>query len=344
VSENGRTPPETFVLLRGNPRSRGDKVAPGFPSVLTDKSPVLTEPGRDATTSGRRKVLAEWIANPANPLTARVLVNRVWQYHFGRGIVRSSSDFGYRGSPPTHPELLDWLASEFVAGGWKLKALHKRIVLSGTYQMSSRPDAAALTKDPENDWFWRFDLRRLSAEEVRDSILAVSGNLNRSKMGGPSIFPRISAEVLAGQSRPGSGWRPSAPEEQARRSVYVHIKRSLTVPLLGVFDAADPDASCPVRCATTQPTQALSMLNGDFLNEQAKVFADDLRQKAGEDPAAQVRLALRRTTQRNPSAREVERGVELIARLRDKHQLSPQEALRSFCVLALNLNEFIYLE
>jgi hypothetical protein len=289
-------------------------------------------------------VLADWIASPENPLTARVLVNRVWQYHFGRGIVRSTSDFGYRGTPPTHPELLDWLASEFVAGGWKLKTLHKLIVTSNAYRMSSRPDTAALAKDPENDLFWRFDLRRLSAEEVRDSILAVSGNLNKSKMGGPSIFPRISAEVLAGQSRPGSGWRPSAPDEQARRSVYVHIKRSLTVPILGAFDAADPDASCPARYATTQPTQALTMLNGDFLNEQAKVFADDLLKKAGADSAACVRLALRRVTQRDPSTKEVERGVEFLARLRDKHQLTPEEALRSFCVLALNLNEFIYLE
>ncbi len=150
--------------------------------------------------------------------------------------------------------------------------------------------------------------------------------------------------MLAGQSRPGSGWRPSAPDEQARRSVYVHIKRSLTVPILGTFDAADPDASCPARYATTQPTQALTMLNGDFVNEQARTFADDLCKKAGDDPAAQVRLALRRVMQREPSATEVARGVDFLTRLRDKHQLAPEESLRSFCVLALNLNEFIYLE
>jgi hypothetical protein len=270
VSEGGRTPPETFVLLRGNPRSRGDKVEPGFPSVLTTQAPVLPTPGPDARTSGRRRVLADWIASPENPLTARVMVNRLWQHHFGRGIVRSTNDFGYRGAPPTHPELLDWLASEFVTRGWKLRAMHKLIVMSNAYQMSSQPDPAALAQDPENDLFWRFDLRRLSAEEVRDSILAVSGNLNLGKMGGPSIYPRISAEVLAGQSRPGNGWRPSSPEEQARRSIYVHIKRSLSVPILAAFDAADVDASCPVRFTTTQPTQALSMLNGDFLNAQAQ--------------------------------------------------------------------------
>jgi hypothetical protein len=344
VSENGRTPPETFILLRGSPRSRGDKVGPGFPSVLADKEPVLPAPSAGATTSGRRKALADWVASPQSPLTARVLVNRVWQYHFGRGIVRSSSDFGYRGTPPTHPELLDWLASEFVGGGWGLKPLHRLIVTSSAYRMSSRPDVAALAKDPENDLFWRFDLRRLSAEEVRDSVLAVSGNLNKAKMGGPSVYPRVSAEVLAGQSRPGSGWRPSAPDEQARRSVYVHVKRSLTVPILGAFDAADPDASCPVRYATTQPAQALAMLNGDFLNEQARVFAADLLKEAGDEPAAQVRLALRRATQREPTGKEVTRGVDFLARMRDRHGLTAAEALRSFCLVALNLNEFIYLE
>jgi hypothetical protein len=225
-----------------------------------------------------------------------------------------------------------------------VKALHKLIVTSAAYRMASRPDPAALAKDPENDLLWRFDLRRLAAEEVRDSILAVCGNLNIARVGGPSVYPRIQREVLFGQSMPGVGWGLSAPEEQARRSVYVHVKRSLTVPILGAFDAADTDASCPVRFSTTQPTQALGMLNGEFLNEQARVFADDLRAKAGDDAAAQVRLALRRVTQREPSAKEVERGVDFIARLRDKHGLSAEEALRSFCLLALNLNEFIYLQ
>src|SRR5262249_2477761 len=200
-------------------------------------------PPSGARTPGRRKVLADWIASKDNPLTARVMANRIWQHHFGRGIVRSSSDFGYQGTPPTHPELLDCLASELVAGGWRRKPIHRLLVLSSAYRMSSRPDSAALAKDPENDLFWRFNLRRLTAEEVRDSILAVSGNLNRARMNGPSVFPRIQREVLHGQSRPGIGWRPSSPEEQARRSVYVHIKRSLAVPLLAAFDAAGPHSS-----------------------------------------------------------------------------------------------------
>jgi mono/diheme cytochrome c family protein len=344
VTEAGPTPPETFVLLRGDPRSKGDRVEPGFPSVLSTTSPVLPTPGRDAKSSGRRRVLAAWTASADNPLAARVMVNRLWQYHFGRGIVRSSSDFGYGGSPPTHPELLDWLATEFVRQGWSLKKLHRLMVTSSAYRMSSRPGPAALARDPENDLWSRFDLRRLSAEEVRDSVLAVCGNLNRARMGGPSIFPRIQREVLGGQSRPGIGWRPSSPDDQARRSVYIHIKRSLLVPLLAAFDAADTDSSCPVRFTTTQPTQALALLNGEFLNEQAGVFAADAQQQAGDGPAAQVRLALRRVTQREPSAREIDRGVQLMARLRSKHALAAPEALRRFCLLALNLNEFVYLD
>src|SRR5690606_30858503 len=154
-----------------------------------------------------------------NPLTARVMANRVWQYHFGRGLVRSSNNFGLQGTLPTHPELLDYLATQLMAGGWKLKALHRQIMLSNTYRMSSTPNTVAQAKDPENDRFWRFDMRRLEAEEVRDSILAVGGTLNR-RLGGPSIFPTIPAEVHAGQSLPGSGWGHSSAEEQARRSIY----------------------------------------------------------------------------------------------------------------------------
>jgi hypothetical protein len=344
VTETGPNPAETYVFLRGNPRSQGNKVEPGFPSVLATAAPVLPKPSPGASTSGRRKVLADWIGSPDNPLTARVVVNRVWQHHFGRGIVRTSSDFGYRGAPPTHPELLDWLASELVARGWSLKALHRLIVISSTYQMSSRPDPGALAKDPENDTFWRFDLRRLSAEEVRDSVLAVSGNLDRSRVGGPSIYPRIQREVLSGQSRPGVGWRQSTPDEQARRSVYVHVKRSLIVPILATFDAADTDSSCPVRFTTTQPTQALGMLNDEFLQEQARLFASDVAREAGDDPVAQARLVLRRVTQREPSPSEIKRGVAFMARFGARNLSAPRDALKSFCLLALNLNEFVYLD
>jgi hypothetical protein len=343
VKESGPKPQDTFILLRGNHQSKGPKVEPGFPSVLTDAAPQLPMPAEGAKSAGRRKVLADWVADPKNALTARVMVNRVWQFHFGRGIVRSSSNFGYGGTPPTHPELLDWLASEFVSNGWRMKPLHRQIVLSNAFRMSAQGDPKTIAADPENDLFGRFDMRRLSAEEVRDSILAVSGNLN-PKAGGPSVYPPIPKEVMAGQSQPGAGWPTSTATESARRSVYVHVKRSMALPVLAVFDAADPDAPCPVRFVTTQPAQALGLINSQFVNEQARVFADTVKDAAKGDPAGAVKVALKRVTQRDPSPAEVERGLKFIADAKANHQLTDDEALRRFCLLALNLNEFLYLD
>jgi hypothetical protein len=200
------------------------------------------------------------------------------------------------------------------------------------------------TEDPENDWLSHFDVRRLTAEEVRDSILSVCGNLNLEKSDGPSVYPVIPPEVLAGQSRPGAGWEKSSPDDAAARSVFVHIKRSLAVPLLFAFDSADPDSPCPVRFTTTQPSQALALLNSDFANSQAAVFARDLRREAGADLAAQVRLALRRVLQRAPSSNEIDRGVKFVKDTMEADKVSADEALRRFCLLAINLNEFVYLD
>jgi hypothetical protein len=288
--------------------------------------------------------LASWIVDPANPLTARVIANRIWQYHFGRGIVRTPSDFGFAGTKPTHPELLDWLAVEFMEGGWTFKRMHKLIMLSNTYQLSSRNQAAAAEKDPVNDLFWRYDMRRLSAEEIRDSVLAVNGSLNRKKMYGPSIFVEIPAEVMAGQSRPGEGWGNSSPEDRNRRSIYIHVKRSLVVPMLASFDGADTDTSCPVRFVTTQPTQALGLLNSPFAQQEADVFRRYLQEQAGQDAARQVDLALQRVMQRPATAVEIERGVQLINQLQQQHAMSPDQALKYFCLTVLNLNEFVYLD
>jgi mono/diheme cytochrome c family protein len=337
-------PRDTFVLLRGNPHARGEKVEPGFPSVLTDAAPALPAPPAGAPSCGRRKVLADWVASPTNPLTARVMVNRVWQYNFGRGIVRSPSNFGYQGTPPTHPELLDWLASEFIAGGMRIKPLQRLLLTSNAFRMANRGDPAAAARDPENDLLWRFDPRRLSAEEVRDSVLAACGNLNLQKAEGRSVYPPLPAEVHAGQSMPGHGWGKSAPREAASRSVFVFVKRSLAVPILAAFDAPDPDLPCPARFTTTQPTQALAMINSAFLNDQAKVFADSVAHEAGPDPAARVRLALWRVAQRAPTSAEVERGVRFLASMEQEEGLAGPEALRRFCILALNLNEFVYLD
>ncbi len=344
VKEHGRECPPTHVLVRGNAHAAAAQIEPGFPLVLSPSEPVISLPADDVQSTGRRRALAMWIAQPENPLTARVMVNRIWHYHFGRGIVRSTSDFGFQGIRPTHPELLDWLASEFVAGGWRLKRLHKLIMLSNTYQMSSRANEQALVIDPLNDLLWRFDMRRLSAEEIRDSILAVNDSLNRGAMFGPSVYVTIPSEVLAGQSMPGSGWGKSSPADSSRRSIYIHAKRSLAVPMIASFDGPDSDASCPARFVTTQPTQALGMLNSLFVNEQATRFADYLRGSAGDNQDAQVTLALRRLFQREPARAEIDRGLNLIASLQQEHGLSPELALKQFCVAAYNLNEFVYLD
>jgi mono/diheme cytochrome c family protein len=349
VTESGPRPPQTFVLERGSPYAEADPVEPGFPSVLgaNSSSASIPAPKEGARSSGRRRVLADWIASADNPLTARVMANRLFHYHFNRGIVRSTSDFGYGGTPPTHPELLDWLASELIANDWRLKPMHKLLVMSRAYRTSSVPTDNAAELDAANDLLSHFELRRLEAEEIRDSILAVSGNLNL-KMFGQSIYPTIAKEVLAGQSRPGQGWEYSPPEEQARRSVYIHIKRSLTVPLLAVFDANDVDSSCPVRYATTQPTQSLTMLNSEFLATQAGILARDLERQISAEPGETdgvfVAAALARVTQRDPTAAEVERGVAFMERLREEHGLSHELAAMKFCLMAMNLNEFLYVD
>jgi hypothetical protein len=347
VTEDGIKAPDTFVLVRGNAAVKGAKVEPGFLQVLTAAPPTIPAAPEGATTSGRRRVLADWLVGPSNPLTSRVTANRLWQYHFGRGIVRSPNNFGTQGDPPTHPELLDWLASELVERGWSMKAIHRLILNSNAYQMSSRGNPAALKADPVNDLFWRFDMRRLTGEEIRDAVLAVSGNLN-PKMFGPSVYPEIPKEVLAGQSVPGRGWPTSSPQEQARRSIYVHVKRSLLLPILDSFDLAETDRSTPVRFSSTQPTQALLMLNSEFIHRQAAVFAKRLETEAGAKTEDQIKLALKLITCRTPTSAEIERGRRLIAELQSGSGGSPgisqEAALRTFCLMAFNLNEFVYLD
>jgi hypothetical protein len=334
-----RTPPPTHVLLRGSPHAPGDIVEPEFPAIFGGGKPKITP---NARSSGRRTALAEWITSDENMLAARVMANRLWQHHFGRGIVKSPNNFGLLGDPPTHPLLLDWLASELVRHDWRLKPLHREILLSATYRMSSRASEAVLAKDAGNDLFSRFDMRRLSAEEIRDSVHAVTGQLN-PQMYGPGVYPRISEEVLRGQSRPGEGWGNSSPEQQARRSVYAHVKRSLVVPLLADFDFADTDNTCPVRFATVQPAQALSLLNGEFLNRQAAALAERLRREVGDAPQAQVRRALKLALCREPAPEEIERGVRLMEQLRESG-VPDDEARRLMCLFVLNLNEFVYLD
>jgi hypothetical protein len=336
-------PEPTHVMLRGNPHVPGDKVQPHFPTLFGNATPTIPPAPAGARSAGRRRVLAEWIASPRNMLTARVIVNRVWQHHFGRGIVRSANNFGELGTPPTHPELFDWLALWLIDHDWKLKPLHRLIMSSSAYRMSSAGDERALALDPTNELFWRFDLRRLNAEEIRDATLVVSGRLNRTVYG-PSIYPALSREVLATQSQPGNGWGQSTPEERSRRSVYIYVKRSLLTPLLVAFDFPDVDSSCEARFVTTQPGQSLATLHGDFMHEQAAVLAGRVTAEAGTQPREQVAHAIQLALGRAATEEEIGDGLELLQRLTNQHGKKADEALKYWCLTVLNMNEFVYLD
>ena len=341
VAESGDH--STHILRRGNPALPGPSVSPAFPSIFGGSKVAIPASYKKENSSGRRRVLAEWLASPENPMTARVMVNRIWQYHFGRGIVRSSNDFGLQGDDPTHPDLLNWLAHQFVESGWDIKAMHRLIMSSDAYQRSSAPNDKSLVKDPLNDLFWRFDMRRLQAEEVRDSILAARGSLNL-EMGGPSVTPPLPALVLATASKPDQAWGKSTPAQANRRSVYVKVKRSLQDPILQSHDAADTDATCPVRFTTTVPTQALTMINGEFVNESALTFAEHIRKQAGNTLHDQIKHGLSIVFSRSPEPKEIEAGVKMVEEVKAVSNLSDKDALDRFALLALNLNEFMYLD
>jgi hypothetical protein len=343
VKERGVNPPETHVLIRGNPHVKGAKVAPAFPQILEDGTVPVIAPRPTRNSSGRRTALAQWIASEQNPLTSRVMVNRVWQHHFGRGIVRSTSNFGRVGDLPTHPELLDWLAWDFMHDkNWSVKKLHKQLMLSQAYQVSSTPNASASAEDPRNNQFWRFNMRRLSAEEIRDTVLSVTGSLNL-KMGGASYYSTIPAAILATSSTGGRKWGKSAEDEQNRRSVYIFTRRSLLDPMLVMHDSADTDSHCSVRFTTTVPTQALSMMNGEFMNKRALAFAERLR-NAADTPAKQVQLGIELVTSRPATKPEIDRGLAFMAELKQVVGMDDKVALDRFALLAMNMNEFIYLD
>jgi hypothetical protein len=332
------------VFRRGDPTTPAGVVEPGVPVVLTETPLLSISAGKTSGTSGRRLALARWMTDPANPLVARVIVNRIWQGHFGEGLVRTESDFGVMGYPSTHPELLDWLANGLIQGGWKLKDLHRQIILSNTYGQASGWNDAAGAIDQSNNFLWRYPYRRLDAEPLRDSVLAANGTLN-GKLGGPGIYPKIAAEVLAGQSRPGSGWGKSTPEEAARRSVFIFVKRSLLVPFFELMDLPDTTTSCEQRNVSTIPTQALTLLNSEFMNEQARILAERLKREAGDSLESQITLAYRLTLSRPPQAEELAQGMKFVEQRLASTETSERDgALAAFCLVLYNLNEFFYID
>jgi hypothetical protein len=351
LHEPSATLPDTHLLLRGKASRPGPLVPPGMPAVLVSAQPAF--PSGQERTSNRRLTLARWIASPENPLTARVIVNRVWQFHFGEGLVRSPSDFGVKGDPPKHPELLDWLADWFVREGWSLKKLHALILSSNTYRMSKTWNPEYGEKDPEDRLLWRFPYRRLEAEAIRDSMLAVSGELNR-RMYGPSMFPEVPKQALEGHSDPDKIWKASNENEASRRTVYAFIKRSMVVPLLEVLDLCDTTRTSAKRSVTTVAPQALTLLNGDFVNRKSKHFARRLQQDAGDDPEKQIERAYLLSLCRPPTPKEKiamlsflkqEAGRDTETTSHDQasaRRAAERKALEQMCRVIFNLNEFVY--
>ncbi|MCB9882355.1 MAG: DUF1553 domain-containing protein [Planctomycetes bacterium] len=341
ATEAGPHPAPLHVHVRGSAHALGKAVEPGVPAVFGDVAIDVPEPRPGASSSGRRLALARWIASERNPLTARVISNRVWLHHFGRGIVDTPNDFGKLGSEPTHPELLDGLATFLIDNDWSLKSLHREIVCSSAYRRAAVNTPVGLERDPNNEWLWRFPVRRLSAEEVRDAVLALSGVLNL-EMGGPSFFSEIPAEVLATSSRPDATWGRSSRRDVSRRSVYIKVKRSLLTPILQTFDLADTDASCPQRFTTSQPGQALTLLNSGFAHAYAERLAVRLRRECGDDLHAQIARAIELALARTPHPGELAQHAAFVARLLTHHGLDEEHALTMFCLLVLNLNEFLF--
>jgi Protein of unknown function (DUF1553)/Protein of unknown function (DUF1549) len=297
-------PPPTHVLASGNVDAPLEEVQPGFLSILDPRDAKIVAPG-EVRSSGRRGALAEWLTDPKNPLVARVMVNRVWNYNFGKGIVATPSDFGKMGSRPSHPELLDYLATTFVEGGWSVKKLQRMILLSSVYQQSSEFQTAAAKTDPDNKLLWRFNRRRLEGEAIRDSMLFTSGLLNL-KEGGPGVFPPIPAgTVLQLASKSYSGWKKHEDAEQAnRRSVYIFVRRNLRYPMMQEFDTADTTESCAFRKNTVTPAQSLELLNNDLVLDWARAFAGRVLNDTGLTADAQIDRAFTLAFGRAPTAEE----------------------------------------
>ena len=336
-----------YLLTRGEAYHRGGEVPPDVPEVFYEgKSPLaVAPPWPGAPSTGRRLAFARWLTRPDHPLTARVFVNRVWQEHFGTGVVATPDDFGKTGAAPTHPELLDWLANEFVSEGWSMKRLHKLIVTSAAYRQSSRKSPELAAADPRGELLGRFPYRRLDAEAIHDSILAIAGSINLA-MYGPA------AEVVVDPE--GQVVAKDAPEHR-RRGVYMLHRRSQPLTVIDTFDAPRMTINCLKRRGSTVASQALLMLNSEWILAQAERTAARLRDEAGTDPARQVDLAYRLVFARPPRPDELKKAIEFLdgqARVRANDVKTPnaaigasaQLALADFCQVLLNAPEFLYVD
>jgi len=354
-----RSAPPTFVLSKGVWDAPEAEVLPGFLTILDAKTPAIAAP-EGMNSTGRRSVLAKWLTDPANPLVARVMVNRIWQGHFGTGIVGSSSDFGVMGDRPANPELLDYLAATFVEDGWSIKKMHRLILLSNAYQESSAFQADAAKADPENKLLWRFARRRLEGEVIRDSMLDAAGILN-PEMGGRGVFPPLPEGITHGSQY--LAWKPEKDAAEAnRRSVYVFVKRNLRYPMFEAFDFPDTHESCSRRYATVSPTQPLMLMNDELVREWSRQLASRVLNDAGLSEEQQVDRAFRIVFSRAPSDDErravleflKQQSAEIAGRLAKNESVRlpgrmPQgmeparaAAFVDFCQTLLNSNEFAY--
>ena len=334
MTDQETRPAETRILVLGDHKRLGQPVVPGFLSILDPNPAVIPKPANPKTL-GRRLALARWIASPENPLTARVFVNRLWQQHFGQGLVDTPNDFGLAGSRPSHPELLDWLAAEFVRGGWSVKHLHRTVVLSAAYRQAV-VDPGSLSESLS----FRRSPRRLSAEQLRDALLATSGSLQLVSGGSP-VWPDLPAEIL--QANPAflddnatrtKGWYPSPRERQSVRSVFLVQKRTVRVPFMETFDLPENSTSCARRTGSTVAPQALSLLHSPLAVEASQEMAKRVRQEVGNEPEAQVRHVFRIALQREPKPEEHEACLRLLRR----------RSLPELCRALINLNEFAYVD
>ena len=324
-----KEPTAIHLLKRGDWNSKGEPVSPGGLDILSS----ITTPKLPPDTQNRRSALAKWLIHADHPLTARVMVNRIWASHFGHGIVKSANDFGKNGDRPSHPRLLDFLASEFVENGWRAKPLHRMILLSSTYRQSAHPpqSSAMIRKDPENRFLSRFSRRRLEAEEIRDAMLAASGRLN-PKAGGRSVIVPVDQELINQLYKPDQ-WTVSKKEEDLyRRSIYLIAKRNLRLPFMEVFDQPTSQTSCAHRESSTHAPQALELLNGRTSNELAEAFAHRIVYDAGTESVDQIDRAYWLTAGRKPTDREQGLALEFLS----------TQPLKEFALALFNLNAFLY--